>query len=437
MNTETSKPLNSDRIRVVVTGYGMVTPLGPTAEETFRRAARGESGVDYLSVFETQNLPTQIGGQVQDQWLEEIKGEADPLFGRLASRGLLLLVASIKEAIAQAQLNQVVERRAMGVVVGSHGENPDTEDILFFQRFSNGQGKWDLKRLYQTGGYDFLHFYRRKPDVAATLAASYLGAEGPILSLVSACAAGSQAIGEAYRLIQEGRCRLALAGGCEASLRFSGFLGFSLIKAMAEKYSSPQTASRPFDRKRNGFVMSEGGGALVLEDLAHAQSRGVPILGEILGYGDSADAYRITDTHPKGEGAILAMRMALNDAGITPEQVEYINAHGTSTTLNDITETKAVKEVFGERALTIPISANKSMLGHTIGAAGAIESILTLIGIQQGLILPTINYQFPDPKCDLDYVPNEARKQPHRIAISNSFGFGGQNSCVCLGRFDG
>lgn len=422
---------------MVVTGYGMITPLGPNSETTFNRAARGESGIDFLTAFDTSNLPTRIGGQVPDSWLAEISREVDPLFGHLASRGLLLLVTAIKEALTQAQLDQASDRKPMGVVVGSHGENPDTRDILFFQRFSNGPGKWDLEGLWKAGGYDFLNFYRRKPDVAAALAAAYLGAEGPNLSLVSACAAGSQALGEAYRLIREGRCRLALAGGCEASLRFSGFLGFSLIKAMAEKYSSPQTASRPFDRKRNGFVMSEGAGALILEELNHARHRGAPILGEILGYGDSADAYRITDTHPTGEGAILAMRMALKDSGVGPEDVEYINAHGTSTTLNDITETKAVKEVFGDQALRIPISANKSMLGHTIGAAGAIESILTLMGIQRSIILPTINYQFPDPKCDLDYVPNEARNQSHRLAISNSFGFGGQNSCVCLGRFDG
>lgn len=429
--------MNRDRLRVVVTGYGMITPLGPNSTETFNRAARGESGIDFLTAFDTSNLPTRIGGQVPDQWLEEISREVAPLFGHLASRGLLLLVTAIKEALTQARLNHTSDRKPMGVVVGSHGENPDTQDILFFQRFSNGQGKWDIEGLGKAGGYDFLNFYRRKPDVAATLAAAYLGAEGPNLSLVSACAAGSQALGEAYRLIREGRCRLALAGGCEASLRFSGFLGFSLIKAMAEKYSSPQTASRPFDRKRNGFVMSEGAGALILEELTHARNRGAPILGEILGYGDSADAYRITDTHPTGEGAILAIRMALRDSGVAPDEVEYINAHGTSTTLNDITETKAVKEVFGDQAFRIPISANKSMLGHTIGAAGAIESILTLMGIQRSIILPTINYQFPDPKCDLDYVPNEARNQSHRLAISNSFGFGGQNSCVCLGRFDG
>jgi 3-oxoacyl-[acyl-carrier-protein] synthase II len=213
-------------------------------------------------------------------------------------------------------------------------------------------------------------------------------------------------------------------------------VGFILIKALAERYTEPKTASRPFDRKRCGFVMSEGAGALVIEDLDHARSRGAGILGEILGYGDSADAYRITDPHPNAKGAILAMTAALENASLLPKDVDYINAHGTSTMPNDALETLAIKSVFGERAKQIPVSSNKSMLGHTIAAAGAIECILTLMGIQRSMILPTINYQFPDSKCDLDYVPAVARPKEHRIALSNSFGFGGQNACLCIGRFE-
>jgi 3-oxoacyl-[acyl-carrier-protein] synthase II len=224
-----------------------------------------------------------------------------------------------------------------------------------------------------------------------------------------------------------------IAGGCEATLNFAGFVGFVLLRALAERYTSPEKASRPFDRKRSGFVMSEGAGAVILEDFEHAQSRGAPVLGEILGYGDSADAYRITDTHPTGEGAIIAMRAALHDAGLGPDAIDYINAHGTSTVLNDLTESRAIKAIFGEQAKKIPVSSNKSMLGHTIAAAGAIECIMTLMGMDRSVILPTINYEFPDPKCDLDYVPNEARMQPHRRALSNSFGFGGQNACLCIG----
>lgn len=238
-------------------------------------------------------------------------------------------------------------------------------------------------------------------------------------------------------MIREGRVDAALVGGCESTLNFIGFVGFQLLKAIAEKYKTPESASRPFDRRRSGFVMSEGAGALVLESMEGAQARGAVILGEVLGYGDSADAYRITDPHPEAAGAILAIRSALQDAGLPPEAVEYVNAHGTSTTLNDIVETKAIRAVLGEHAGSVPVSSNKSMLGHTIGAAGAIEAILTLMGMRKGLILPTINYEYPDPKCDLDYVPNEARRIQHRVALSNSFGFGGQNACLCLGRFDG
>jgi 3-oxoacyl-[acyl-carrier-protein] synthase II len=237
-------------------------------------------------------------------------------------------------------------------------------------------------------------------------------------------------------MIQNGKADVMIAGGCDSQLNFVGFVGFVLIKALAEKYSTPQKASRPFDRKRSGFVMSEGAGAVILEELTHARSRGVPILGEVLGYGVSADAYRITDMHPKGLGAILALKGAMADASLSPDDIDYINAHGTSTAQNDPTETIAIKEVFGERARDIPVSSNKSMLGHTIGAAGAIEAVLTLVGMNRSIILPTINYEFPDPKCDLDYVPNEARRKEHRRALSNSFGFGGQNACLCIGRYE-
>ena len=308
---------------------------------------------------------------------------------------------------------------------------------MFLHRFYDGKGTWDMDGLMRTGGYSCLNFLRRKPDVATAILPKMFDCKGPNLTVASACAAGSQAIGEAYRLIQKGKADVMIAGGSEAALNFMGFIGFVLIKALVERYSTPQKASRPFDRKRNGFVMSEGAGAVILEELEHARSRGVPILGELLGYGTSADAYRITDTHPTGLGAVLAMRGALEDASVEPDSVDYINAHGTSTAQNDVTETRAVKEVFGKRAKEIPISSNKSMLGHAIAAAGTIELILTLVGMHRSVILPTINYEFPDPKCDLDYVPNEARKKEHRIALSNSFGFGGQNACLCVGKVAG
>jgi 3-oxoacyl-[acyl-carrier-protein] synthase II len=423
--------------RVVVTGCGMITPLGKNTEETFRNASQGLSGIDYLSSFDTKGLPCQIGGQVKDEWLDEIDDPSAQRFYKFSARGLRLIRTATLEAAEQARLDKITDRKRIGVALGYHADNPSLEDVIFLHRFYDGKGSWDMNGLLQTGGYSYLNFLRRKPDVVTSILSILFHCKGPNLSIVSACAAGSQAIGEAFRIIREGKADIMVAAGCDSTLNFIGFIGFVLIKALSERYTSPQKASRPFDRKRNGFVMSEGAGTVILEDLEHARSRGVPIYGEILGYGSSADAYRITDTHPKGLGAILAMRGALEDACISPEDVDYINAHGTSTVQNDLTETVAIKEVFGERAKNIPVSSNKSMMGHTIGAAGAIESILTITGMNQSIILPTINYEFPDPKCNLDYVPNVARTREHRISLSNSFGFGGQNACLCIGKFDG
>lgn len=424
------------RRRVVLTGYGAVTALGKNAEETFLRASQGASGIDYIDSFDTRGLPCRIGGQVREDRLEETQDPVAQRFYKFSSRGLRLMRAATLEAAERAKLDEVEDRERIGVSLGFHGDNPSVEDIMFLHRFYDGNGKWDMKGLMRAGGYSYLNFLRRKPDVAASAMSILFRCKGPNLTIVSACSAGSQAIGEAYRLIREGRTDVMIAGGCESTLNFLGFVGFVLIKALAERYATPQTASRPFDRKRNGFVMSEGAGAVVLEELEHARARGVPIVGEILGYGTSADAYRITDIHPKGTGAILAMKAAVEDASLSPGEIEYINAHGTSTVQNDLTETLAIKELFGTRAREIPVSSNKSMLGHAIAAAGAIECILTVMGMNRSIILPTINYEFPDPKCDLDYVPNQARKKEHRIAISNSFGFGGQNACLCLGRYD-
>ena len=423
----------SSKRRVVITGCGMITPLGKDTGETFDHASRGMSGIDYIRTFDTQNLPCRIGGQVDDAWLE---GEDDRAarFYKFSSRGLRLMTRAAGEAVKQARLNELARRDRIGVSLGFHGESPAVEDLLFLHRFYDGKGTWDMKGLMRSGGYSYLNFLRRKPDVAATILPKIFDCKGPNLTVASACAAGSQAIGEAYRLIQEGRADVMIAGGSEAALNFMGFVGFVLIHALVERYSTPQKASRPFDRKRNGFVMSEGAGAVILEEREHARSRGVPILGELLGYGASADAYRITDTHPAGLGAVLAIRGALADASLRPADIDYINAHGTSTAQNDVIETRAIKEVFGTRAKEIPVSSNKSMLGHAIAAAGAIELILTLVGMSRSIILPTINYEHPDPKCDLDYVPNEARIKEHHFVLSNSFGFGGQNACLCVGK---
>ena len=412
----------------------MITPLGRNVAETFERASRGASGIDYLRRFDTRGLPVRIGGEISDEWIVRPRAESVAL-ERMASRAIRFMWTAGMEAAEQAKLDQIGDRYRIGVVLGHHGETACLDDLVRIFRASAGDGRWDPAQLRQDG-YDVFASIRRRVDVGPALVSRVFDCRGPSIGIASACAAGGQAIGEAYRLIKSRRLDAALAGGCEASLTYLGLSGFILLKALTEHYNAPSTASRPFDRKRSGFVISEGAGALVLEELTHARDRGASILGELLGYGDSTDAYRITDIHPQAEGAVLAMVRAIEDAGIARDEVDYINAHGTSTVQNDALETLAVKRVFGERAASVPLSSNKSMLGHTIGAAGAIESILTLEGIRQSLLLPTINYKTPDPRCDLDYVPNESRRLAHRTALSNSFGFGGHNASVCIGAYE-
>ncbi len=425
------------RKRVVITGYGMITPSGRNTEETFENCSNGRSGIDYIKSFDTSGFPCTIGGEINNSWLEESETRRSRKLKAFSSRAVRLMDAAVAEAIDRARIDTLEDRYSIGVALGSHGDNPTVKDMQFIHKFYRGEDRWDLAKLIESGGYPYLNFFRRKPDAASSIIATQQDCKGPNLAIVSACAAGSQAIGEAARLIQDNKSKVMIAGGSEATLDFVGMTGFILLKALSEKYSEPQKASRPFDRRRNGFVMSEGAGAVILEELDHALSRGALILGELRGYGSSADAYRITDTHPKGLGAIIAMNGALDDAGLKPADIDYINAHGTSTTQNDLTETRAIQELFGERAAAVPVSSNKSMLGHTIAAAGAIECILTLEGIKRSLILPTINQEFRDPKCTLDYVPNTAREMKHSIALSNSFGFGGQNACLCVSKFEG
>jgi 3-oxoacyl-[acyl-carrier-protein] synthase II len=420
--------------RVVVTGYGMITPIGKDSRDTFANAQNGVSGIDFLSSFETDGLPCRIGGEVDDSWLNGARTGGLQGIEKCSSRGLKLMISAVSEAVETACLDSVENRDRIGVSLGYHGENPSVEDMLLLYRHS-GKDFWDIRSLSKNGVYSFFNFFRRKPDVATSILSILFNCKGSGITTVSACAAGAQAIGEALGIIRQGRADVMIAGGCESNLNFSGFVGFVLIRALAERYASPDKASRPFDRKRNGFVMSEGAGAVVLESLDHALKRNAPIYAEVLGYGSSADAFRITDIHPKGEGAVFAMQGAIADAGITPGDIEYINAHGTSTLQNDQIETLAIKRVFGDMAKKIPVSSNKSMIGHTIAAAGAIEAGLTIMGLNNSVLLPTINYEFADPKCDLDYIPNQARQVEHRIALSNSFGFGGQNACLCFGKF--
>ncbi len=416
----------------------MVSPLGGDVDSTFAACAEGKSGVRELTRFDPTGLPCRIAGQVDDRHIDPV----DPVDPRgvgperesAGARPHRLLLTAARQAARHADLATIAPRDRIGVVMGGHGGSTSPEEIGRTVRHWDAAGRTDLGALARDGGHDPHSFDDRRCDHAPARVARDLDARGPVVPIVSACAASAQAIGEGARLLREGRADAVVAGGVEAHLTYSGFVGFILLGALVKRYASPEKASRPFDRRRNGFVMAEGAAVVVLETLAHAQARGAPVLGEVLGYGESADAYRITDVHPQGLGAILAMERALADARLSPDDVQYVNAHGTSTATNDPAETLAIKQVLGARAKSVPVSSNKSMLGHTIGAAGAVEAILSWKGMRAGIVLPTINYEVPDPKCDLDYVPNEARRLDHRVVLSNSFGFGGQNACLCLGR---
>ncbi|MBF0459434.1 MAG: beta-ketoacyl-[acyl-carrier-protein] synthase family protein [Nitrospirae bacterium] len=436
--------------RVVITGYGVVTPLGPNAEESFNRASEGQSGISMIQSFDTTAMPCRIGGEIKREPSLDAIGKTLPSNSKIdirrlekyTPRPIKFMIEATVEAARQAGLhgNISIPPQRMGVALGYHGENPSVSDMMFVHKFyksGNKSNPWDMKALSNAGGYPYFSFFRRKSDVSTALLGGIFDCKGPNISITSACSAGAQAIGEAAEIIRDGAADIMIAGGCDSALNFMGFVGFVLIKAMTEKYTAPEKASRPFDRKRNGFVMSEGAGVVILEEFEHAKRRGAPIYAEFLGYGSSADAYRITDPHPKGEGAILSMQAALKDASLDAGGIDYINAHGTSTIMNDQTETEAIKQVFGSWAASIPISSNKSMIGHTIAAAGAIECVLSIIGINKSIILPTINYENPDPKCNLNYVPNEAIDCPHRRVLSNSFGFGGQNASLIIGKYEG
>jgi 3-oxoacyl-[acyl-carrier-protein] synthase II len=405
----------------------MVTPLGGDVETTWTAAVAGRSGIRELTLFDATGLPCRIGGEVDDAWLPP---DDDAHHG---GRPFRLVRPAAEEAARAAGLADVRERDRIAVVLGGHANSPSLPDLDLLSRNTDERGAVDLPGLSRDRSYGAHQFMRRRCDLAPALLARMLDARGPSIPIVSACAAGGQAVGEGMRLLREGRADVVVAGGTECQLNYSAFIGCVLLGALAKRYPSPEKASRPFDRRRTGFVMSEGSAILVLETLPHARARRRALLGEVLGYGDSSDGFRITDMHPEGDGAVLAMASALRDAGVLPEEVGYVNAHGTSTPLNDPTETHAIKRVLGDHARRVPVSSNKSMLGHSFGAAGAIEAVLTLKGMAEGVVLPTINYEVPDPRCDLDYVPNEARAVEHRVALSNSFGFGGQNASLCLG----
>lgn len=422
------------RRRVVVTGIGWVTPLGADIQTVWRRVLAGESGVGYITHFDATNFPTRIAAEVRDWNLSDV-GE-NPEDWKYQGRHTQFAVGAAKKAVADSGiLDTPLDPTRFGVYTGSGEGQQDFDRFTEMMVAALEDGGLNLAKFTRKG-LEILHpiaELEQEPNMPAGHLAALFDAQGPNINCLTACAASSQAIGEATDIIRRGEADVMLSGGTHTMIHPFGVTGFSLLTALSTRNDEPTRASRPFDRLRDGFVLGEGAGFVVLEELERAKRRGAQIYGEILGYGSTADAFRITDTHPEGRGAISCIRMALRDAGL--DRVDYINAHGTSTTVNDKVETLAIKQVFGQEAYRIPVSSTKSMMGHLIAAAGATELILCLLAIRDQVLPPTINYEVPDPECDLDYVPNTAREARCEVALSNSFGFGGQNISLIVGRF--
>jgi 3-oxoacyl-[acyl-carrier-protein] synthase II len=428
------------RRRVVITGMGAVTPLGHDVKSTVEGQLAGKSGVGPIEQFDARTFPTTFAAEVKGFDLASHIPEKGPWDNAGANTRFAFVAA--KQALAQAGLfdDGKTDRSRMGVYLGSGEGVQDFHAIM-----------WALSRTYDPAKRDYdvpaftryamqlFHPEREAEQELHTTAAHlarYFAFDGPNLSCLTACAASSQAIGEATELIRHGDADIMLAGGAHSMIHPFGVTGFNLLTALSQRNDAPSKASRPFDAHRDGFVLGEGAGMLILEELEHAKKRGAVILAELTGYGTTADAFRVTDSHEDGRGAIACISGAIQDSGLGPDQIDYINAHGTSTKVNDRAETLAAKAVFGERAYKLPMSSSKSMLGHLIAAGGAVELITCIESIHRGWIPPTINYETPDPECDLDYVPNQARQHRVRHALSNSFGFGGQNISLLVSKFE-
>lgn len=423
-----------DRRRVVVTGMDLVTPIGVGVDAYWKAALAGASGVRRIAHFDPTGLPSQIAACVPGplQSLRESIG-----LGPEEPRSAVFALGAARRAVEQAGGAAILREEPAGVYVGTSGERMDLRQfgaIAYAVREPGTDVLPDRFAREYARAFGAEGLFRTLPQYLASRIAEEFGIRGPGATIQTACTSSAQAVGEAFRAIRRGDVDAALAVGAECIVTPIEVQLFCLLGALSKQNDAPETASRPFDALRNGFVLGEGAGVLALEELERARSRGAPLVAELAGYGTSCDAYRITDEAPDGRGAILAMRRALADAGLDATDVDYVNAHGTSTPMNDRVETAAIKAVFGAHARAIAVSSTKSMIGHTISAAGAIELITTVLALRDQVIPPTINYEVPDPDCDLDYVPNRARAARLRTAISNSFGFGGHNDCLLVRR---
>ncbi len=430
--------------RVVITGMGIVCPLGHDVETLWQAVLAGKSGIAKTTIFDASTFPTTFDAEVKDY--DHSQYTKNPQLHEHSNRGSGFVVGAAAQACRQAAIdvetdepNDGIDRSRLGIYLGA-GEGSVDNDV-FFAAILDG---WDTEKSEMDWGrwakvafgrMDPMCELEQEPNMPAAHLAMLTGARGPTRSCLTACAASTQAVGEAMMLIRKGDTDVIIAGGAHSMIHPLGLTGFNRLTAISTRNDSPETASRPFTASRDGFVLGEGAAIVILESLNSAKKRGVEILAEVIGYGSSSDAFRITDMHEEGRGAVQAMTAALTDAGITYKDVDYINTHGTSTAENDSIETRAIKAVFKEEAKNTPASSVKSMLGHLIGAAGAAELITCVLAIRDNVVPPTMNLNDPDPALDLDYVPNKPRKMPVNIAMNESFGFGGQNNVVIIRRW--
>ena len=409
--------------RVVVTGSGLVTPLGTGTEKTWKNLCDGKSGIGNITRFDTSDFAVKIAAEVKDFNPQDF---IEPKLARHLDPFVQYAVAAAGMALKEADLS-IDDANATRVGVFTGNGIGGLSTIEKYHKISLERGPRKITPFFI-------------PMVISNLSAGQIsivfGAKGPNLSVTTACAAGTHAVGEAFRSISRGDCDLAITGGSESTICPLAVGGFNAMKALSRNNENPEKASRPFDRDRDGFIISEGAGMLVLEELEHARSRNAEIFAEVIGFGLSGDGHHMAAPPEDGDGAVRCMQMALNDAGLVPEDIDYINAHGTSTPLNDVVETRAIKTVFGEHANKLAISSTKSMIGHMLGGAGGVESVFLALSIRDQIIPPTINLENPDPECDLDYVPNKARETVIKAAISNSFGFGGTNAVLAMKKFE-
>ena len=425
------------RRRVVITSVGCITPLGSTPEAVWDGLTAGRSGVGRLTLFDASRFPVQIAAEVRDWSIAEV-GE-DPRRWQNCPRQSAFAVGAAVHAMRNSGLDQSrVDPLRFGVYLGC-GE-PFEDFFRFTQSVQDAreQGEYVPQKFTDTALRIFDPHAEREhePNVAASHLAGLFNAQGPNANCIAACVSSAQAIGQAARTIRRGEADVMLCGGAHSTIHPFGVTGFHRLSALSTRNSDPAGAVRPFDREREGFVIGEGGAVFVMEELEHAQRRGAHIWGEFTGFGSTLDAYRVTDTHPDGRGTSKAIVTAIQDAGINVDDIDYINAHGTGTVLNDKIETLALKQAFGQHAYRVPISSSKSMMGHATTACGAIEMAICLLALQHNVVPPTINYSTPDPDCDLDYVPNTAREVDCTHVLSNSIGFGGHNAALIVSRFD-